>query len=265
MNKKILIPSIVGLLVLVIVGIVVFSRTGKSDQTTETTPTKKMAPEQVNTIPVAERPFIQIHPESDGRNVTLTVVSLKKTASETEYELEYQAGSLLQGAFGKLSLASLPSSVKILLGSCSAGGACTYHTDIQGGTLLTRYADDSKYALKSEWRYFDNTTKSPEVASKDAKFQLTSPELAKQRYSIVFNTPGYPDGLEGTVVSEIFSLETSSTLKGDGDLTLRANQEGVTHVAVWDGAEWSYIVATVEGKTITAEVPLAPLYLAVTK
>ncbi len=265
MNKKILIPAVIALLVLVIGGVFVFSKIGKSTPAADTTPTKKSAPEQVNTIPVAERPFIQIHPESDGRNVTLTVVSLKKSASETEYELEYQAGTLLQGAFGKLSLESLPSSIKILLGSCSAGGACTYHTDIQGGTLLTRYADETKYALKSDWRYFDNTTKSAEVASKDAKFQLTSPELAKQRYSIVFNTPGYPEGLEGAVVSEIYALETSSALKGTGDLTIRANQDGATHVAVWDGAEWSYVTATVDGKTITTEVPLAVAYLAVTK
>lgn len=265
MNKKFLIPAIVGLVVLLIAGVAVVTKFGKPDNSSEPASTKKVAPEQVNTIPVAERPFITIHPESDGRNLTLTVVSLKKTATETEYELEYQAGSLLQGAFGKLSLAELPSSVKILLGSCSAGGACTYHTDIIGGTLLTRYSAETKYALKSEWRYFDNKTKSPDVASKDAKFQLTSPELAKQRYSIVFNTPGYPDGLEGTLASEIFSLETTSVIKGKADLTIRANQEGATHVAVWDGVEWSYVQGTVDGKTITAEVPLAMLYLAVVK
>ena len=265
MNKKILIPAVVVVVLLVIGGAFAFSKMGKSTTVPEATPTKKAAPEQVNTIPVEERPYIQIHPETDGRNLTLTVVSLKKTASETEYELEYQAGSLLQGAFGKLSLTSLPSSVKILLGSCSAGGACTYHTDIQGGTLLTRYSADTKYALKSEWRYFDNKTKSPDVASKDAKFQLSSPELAKQRYSIVFNTPGFPDGLEGVVVSEIFSLETTAPIKGKGKLTLRANQESSTHVAVWDGTKWDYIPGTVDGKTITAEVSLAPLYVAVVK
>lgn len=265
MNKKILIPAIVVIVVLLIVGVVVIAKFSKSDTVAESTSTKKVAPEQVNTIPVAERPFITIHPESDGRNLALTVISLKKTAAETEYELEYQAGSLLQGAFGKLALNDLPSSVKILLGSCSAGGACTYHTDIIGGTLLTRYAADTKYALKSEWRYFDNTTKSPDVASKDAKFQLSSPELAKQRYSIVFNTPGYPDGLDGMVASEIFSLETTSPIKGTADLTIRANQEGATHVAVWDGTEWSYVQGTVDGKTLTAEVPLAMLYMAVSK
>ncbi len=265
MNKKILIPAVIVVIILVIGGVFAFSQMGKSTPPTDTAPTKKAAPEQVTTIPVAERPFIQIRPESDGRNLTLTVVSLKKPAVETEYELEYQAGSLLQGAFGKLALTSLPSSVKILLGSCSAGGACTYHTDIQGGTLLTRYEDETKYALKSEWRYFDNKTKSPDVASKDAKFQLTSPELAKQRYSIVFNTPGYPEGLEGAVASELYSLETTGPIKGKGTLTLRANQDGATHIGVWNGTEWSYVEATADGKTLTAEVPLAMLYLAVVK
>lgn len=263
MSKKIVIPLVVLVLLALGIGGFFLLRKSNTTETAETQPGKKIVVEEVNTLPVAERPYLKLHPEADGHNVTFTIESQKKTATEAEYELEYQAGTLLQGAFGKVDLAQLPSSTKILLGSCSAGGACTYHTDVQGGTLLTRYSDTKNFALKSEWRYFDNATKSPDIASKDAKFQLSSPELAKQRYMIVFNTPGYPEGLEGTPASEIFSLETSSALSGKGTLSLRADQEGVTKIAVWDGAEWQYVDGTGDGKTVTAEVPLAMLYVAV--
>jgi len=66
-----------------------------------------------NVIPGAERPYLSIEPLADGRNVEITIHNLKKDAQEMEYELEYQAGTLLQGAFGTLDLASLPATAQM--------------------------------------------------------------------------------------------------------------------------------------------------------
>jgi hypothetical protein len=219
----------------------------------------------VNVLPVAERPYLQISPLPDGRNLELIVKNVKKAADEVEYELEYQAGSLLQGAFGNLALSEGTQQAKILLGSCSAGGACTYHEDVKGGTLLTRFSGLDRYALKSDWRYIDNRARENQLSSKDAKFQLTSKELATQRFMVIFNTPGYPMDLPGTPVSDPYSLAVSANLKGTGSLTIRANEEGNLSVMGWDGQKWQEFSGTVEGKTITAEVPLLELYIAVKK
>lgn len=248
---------------LLIIGIAAVVKILASPNTTPapTEEKRKKQIEEINVIPVEERPYLYLTPLADGKNVEITLTAIKKPASEGEYELEYQAGTLLQGAFGALDLSNLPFSEKILFGSCSAGGACTYHTDIKGGTLLTRFLGEEKYVLKSDWRYFDNSTKDNQVASKDAKFQLSADNLAQQRYIVVFNTPGYPDGVEGKVVSEIYSLQSSSPLAGDGELTLRANEEGQLQIAAWDGKTWEYYPGTVDGKTITAEVKLAELFL----
>ncbi len=250
---------------LLIIGIVaVVKITARPDAPpTPTEEKKKKQIEEINVIPVDQRPYVYLTPLADGKNVEITLASIKKPASEGEYELEYQAGTLLQGAFGALDLSSLPFSEKILFGSCSAGGACTYHTDIKGGTLLTRFLGDEKYVLKSDWRYFDNDTKETQVASKDAKFQLTADGIAQQRYVIVFNAPGYPDEVEGKVVSEIYSLQGSTQLSGEGELTLRANEEGQLQIAAWDGEAWEYYPGTVDGKAITATVKLAELFLAI--
>ena len=265
--KKKLPLIIVALILLIGGGLFAFNKikASKNNTNTETTPKPKTKVEEVNVIPVEERPYLYLTPLTDGRNVQITLVTVKKTASEAEYELEYQAGTLLQGAFGALKLDSLPFAETILFGSCSAGGACTYHTDIKGGTLLTRFMGEEKYVLKSDWRYFDNSDKTETIASKDAKFQLEAKNLAKQRFAIVFNTPGYPEGIEGQVVSDPYSIQTSSDLAGEGKLTLRANQEGNLQIAAWNGSEWQYHTGTVDGKTITAEVDLAELYLAVIK
>lgn len=263
-QKKYLLIAIPVLIVLglIISAVALLANRGGEEPAPEPEPTRRPA-EVLNQLPVGERPYVVLTPQADGRNVTLSVVALNKPASMAKYELEYQAGTLLQGAFGDIELTEVPQSKTILFGSCSAGGACTYHTDIKGGSLLTRMVGDSTDALKADWRYFDNAARESQVASKDAKFQLESDQLARQRFIIVFNGFGYPEGLEGTPVSDPYSLQTSAELSGTGQLTLRAQEEDNLQVAVWDGSEWSYIDGSVDGKSITAEVPLAELYVAV--
>lgn len=264
MKKQYIIIAIVVLLVLV--GSAAFAAkqflAGPKDSA-QTTNKKKIA-EPVNIIPVAERPYIRISPEADGRNISIRISDIKKEAKSVDYELEYQSGELLQGVFGTLDLSSLPAETKQLMGSCSAGGKCSYHEDVKGGTMLTRYSGGAEnYALKSDWKYIENTAKETQVSSKDAKFQLESATLGKTPFIVVFNTAGYPEGLEGTVASEIYSLTASQALTGTGTLTIRANEDAPTAIMGWDGKAWKKFEGTVDGKAITAEVNMMELYVAV--
>lgn len=266
-NQQLIIGVIIVAVLAIGGGVFAWSRMNtKTDTTQVAEPKKKKVADPVNVLAVPERPYIQIAPLADGRNLELIVKHLNKPATSVEYELEYQAGSLLQGAFGEIELGSVPAQAKILLGSCSAGGACTYHEDVKGGTLLTRFSGDERYALKSDWRYFDNRAKEAAFASKDAKFQLESKDLGAQRFLIVFNTPGYPEGLTGTAISDPYSLSVSSSLKGKGKLTIRANEEAASAAIMgWDGSAWKEFPTTVDGKTLTADVDLLELYVAVKK
>lgn len=265
MNKKFL-PLLIGALLLLVVGGGVFAYSkmrGNKPAEPATTNTKKKVADVLNKIPVAERPYITLHPEADGHNITLTLVEMKKAASTGEYEFEYQSGSLLQGAFGELKLETIPSITKIFLGSCSAGGKCTHHEDIKGGSLLTRYDGTERFALKSDWRFIENTTKETIFSSKDAKFQLESPDMKTQKYVIIFNTAGYPGTTPGTVASDPYSLQTSSPLTGKGKLTIRANEEGELKIAGWDGKAWKTFETQVDGKAATATVELMEAYVVV--
>ena len=259
-NKKV----IIGLLVVLLLAGGFFWLRSRNASTGPEANQKQKLTLPNNVIPVAERPYLVISPLADGRNVEITVQTIKKAANSMEYELEYQAGTLLQGAFGELDIASLPATAKILLGSCSAGGACTYHEDVKGGSLLTRYTGgDEPYALKSDWKYIDNAGRETAHSSKDAKFQLEGKTLAQQRFLVIFNTPGYPEGVPGEVVSEIYSLASSGNLSGEVELTMRANEEGELKIAAWDGSEWTIYDGEVDGKMITATVDLAEVYVAV--
>lgn len=263
MNKK-LIPIIIGVLVLVGIGVGVFAYTqmsGSNEETPQNTKKKVTAP--VNVIPVAERPFMQIIPTTD-RKITIVVDSLKKPATSVEYEVEYQTGTLLQGFSETLDLGTLPAERSTLLGSCSAGGACTFHEDVQGGNITSTFDGPEVYALKSDWRYFDNKAKSNAFSSRDAKFQISSPSLATQRYVVVFNSPGYPGELPSALNSDLYALAGSSPLTGQAQLKIRSNGEGNLTIVGWDGNEWQTFETTTDGPVATATVDLLPLYAVVT-
>ena len=266
-KKGAIIGGIVLLLVLIIGGIVAALTLNNGSKTAAPTPTpaKRRVVEPTNIIPVDQRPVVYIIPKADGRNLTLRVESVKKAATSAEYELEYQAGELLQGVNGALDLATLPAETTQLMGSCSAGGKCSYHENVKGGSLLLRFIGAENYALKQDWKYIDNLAKETAISSKDAKFQLDSQILAKVRYMVIYNSPGFPEGVSGIVVSDPYALQASSQLIGKGRLTMRANEEGTLAIAGYDGKAWKEYTGTVDGKMITADVDVLPLYVVVSK
>lgn len=231
----------------------------------EKTLKKRKISEPVNIIEVSQRPYILISPNADGRNLTLSVAHLKKEATDVDYELEYKSGSLQQGVFGSLQLGTLPASVKQLMGSCSAGGSCTYHENVTSGSLVTRFNGPENYALKTEWRYIENKQKETQMSSTDAKFQLQSDVLKTVAIAIIGDASGYPDGLKGTPESATYFLETTPKVSGKGTLTIRANTEGELTIMGYDGTKWHEFSGTVDGKTITATVDLMQAYIAVSK
>lgn len=265
-KQKMMIAAAVGIVLVILAGVGIYAFTQRKSETTEAPKVaeKKKKISQFNVIPVSERPYVEITPTAGGRNILLTIAELKKPAENVEYELEYQAGELLQGAFGEISLVTLPATKDILLGSCSAGGACTYHKEVQGGSLVTRFSGSNEYALKSDWRYIENTKKEKTAASKDAKFQIESAELAKQPVLIIANSPGYPGTLPGTPISDVYGLATPGTLTGKVDVTIRANEDATgAKLALWDGSAWTTVAATVDEKTVTAATEFAKAYVVV--
>ena len=101
--------------------------------------------ETVNTVPLEQRPYSVLSFSDSGRfpvgRELKLAISDSKNASSIEYELEYQAGTLVQAGVGSINPKGekLPLTRNILLGSCSAGGACSYSEDVKGGTLLLRF------------------------------------------------------------------------------------------------------------------------------
>src|SRR3989344_8015868 len=150
-------PIILILLILIGVGIFWFFGWGKG---TPSAPKATPKPnEPVNTIDIKDRPYVTLAPtlggkHPQGQEVTLTLHNVTLGATSVEYELEYQAGTLIQGAYGTIDLIKEkpPVNKDLLFGSCSTGGKCAYHKDVSGGNLTLRFKGGSQnFNLKSEW------------------------------------------------------------------------------------------------------------------
>jgi len=222
--------------------------------------------ETVNTVPVDKRPYSVLSFSDSGRFPAGRELKLEiadgKNAASIEYELEYQAGTLVQAGIGSINPKGekLPLSRDILLGSCSAGGACSYNEDVKGGTLLLRFKGSDIGNLKGEWNYYlpKNDGK---LASRDAKFQLDAPKL-KNSYVLIAQTLGLPAKINGEVKAGPYHLETTADGTGDMQLTMRLNEESATAVLwMWDRKELQKIPGAISGKTLTAKVTSSGTYL----
>ncbi len=229
--------------------------------------------ETVNTVPVDKRPYSVLSFSDSGRfpagRELKLEISDSKNATSIEYELEYQAGTLVQAGIGSINPKGekLPLTRNILLGSCSAGGACSYNEDVKGGTLVLRFKGSEIGSLKGEWNFYlpKNDGK---LASRDAKFQLDASKL-KNSYVLIAQTLGLPASptggpskVNGEVIAGPYHLETTADGTGEMQLTMRLNEESSTAVLwMWDGKELQKIPAEVSGKALTANVRSSGTYL----
>lgn len=262
MGKGKILAAIGAVIVFTVLAVAVGSRNKRPEPAVRERPKVQ---EAVNTVPLAERVYATLafakessHPT--GRELTVTVAQAKG-AGKIEYELEYQAGTLVQAGLGSITPAEeeVPYKRDILLGSCSAGGACSYHQDVLGGTLLLRFKDSAAGNLKGEWNFYEPGNDG-KFGSRDAKFQIEAGKL-KNAFVIISQTLGLPKSVEGEVVAGPYHVETTATATGEMAATIRLAKEGKATLWHWDGGMYREIPAEVEGKTVTAKLREAGTYL----
>jgi len=267
MSKKVLIIAAVVILLLVgaVTAAIFLLKPGKKSD--DTTAKKPPINEPVNVIDLTDRPYVTLTPRADGKELTLSLFTLPLKASEMEYEMEYQAGTLLQAAFGSIDLTSqsVPLDKKVLLGSCSAGGACTYHQDVQGGNLTLKFRADQNYALKDEWRFIETKEAEGEYSSRDSKFQLKAADaLDKTGYMVIMQTSGLPAKAPGDIIAGPYGIYPAGGIpdKSTADLSMHLSED-VTAATIYgyNGTDWVKFDTTVADKTATASVDLMPVFI----
>lgn len=268
-NRETTMKRYISAILLLVVCTFAFSACKKKAPESAPVPTQKprKADTNLNQEPVASRPFVLLTPRADGKAVTLSIQEMKKQATDAEYEVEYSAGSLLQGAFGTIdSLSTLPVNKEILLGSCSSGGKCTYNTGVTGGTMTLRFGNPD-YSLKQEWSYIEKANKETTWNARDAKFSLdVSKAKNTASYVIVYNSPGYPGTPVGTVVAGPYAVAYAGTVTGNATVSIRLPQDVSTGtIASYDGKIWTELKTTVTDRQAVATGPVGQVYVVVTK
>lgn len=262
---------IIAAIALVSIPVIFFAtRQRASDQTADETPTrKKKVTKPVNEIPVEERPYVIMSP-TNGREIDVTVKKVNKDASELEFLAEYQYGTSLGGNENAIDIAEgLPATGEFALYSRSAGGKTSYEEDVKGGTLTLKFATPNDYWLKQDWAYYDrvnpkSSTQESDLESRDGKFVIEPASQTGIRYVIIYNSPGYPDDLPGTALSDLYTFQfAGNTSAVTAKVTIETTEAGEGIIYAWDGDQWEELETDISGTTATAEGAIAEAYIVI--
>lgn len=252
MNKPLLAAGI-GITLAVLAGVLFLN---KKNSMTPPTPVEEEVDLPINTIPVAERPFLTLSPDSTGRSLDL-FVSGAPEAGELEYELVYQTVEVQEGVFGRLNLETetQPIVKSLLLGSKSAGGKVTYHEGVSGGTLTVTYGTTR---LKESFNYLTFDPADPTLLSTDGRFTLTLPKTALKAGTrvLTMKTFGYAKaGLpeNAKVVTGPYHLAYATAPKGEGSLELKLPAGEHTNPTLygWNGKVWVKLTSKLGTDSLT--------------
>jgi hypothetical protein len=197
----------------------------------------------INVLPIEQRPFVALFPHSSNKLITLYVIN-KNDARNLALEIEYLSGNALKG--GRTSVpadASFPYTKAFLLGSCSAGGKCSFDTDITTVNIKTKLdLGTEAHVLRSNYFFISGADKM--AATSDRKIVFEPTRLNDQL--IIGGSHGYPAELDRQAAMEPVYLTSTGAAKISGTLTLTASE--ATDFVIWDGEEYQQLEAT-QGET----------------
>lgn len=242
---------------LILAGIIFFVSTRKT--TDQAPPISQRRVEPINKLDVKDRPFVTLTPRADGREVTLSIDNVA-SATSAEYELEYQAESLIQGVFGTIDLTEgdLPISKDLLFGSCSKG-KCRYDEGVTGGSLTLRFeGGDEAYVLKSDFNLQLMGDREGVFGTKDAKATLDVGRsgLPLTTYVIAISTMGPPAPVEEEILAGPYAfLAAISPKLTSAEVTIKSKDDLTgAKLLAFNGTAWVDLDATVGEGSLTAPV-----------
>ena len=216
---------------LLIIPALIFSACGKKDSADVVDESKLL----INKLEYSRRPLFLLTQHSTGKLITLYLDQADEVESAT-VDLEYLSGDLLKGARSTISSpGSEAFSQAFLLGSCSAGGKCSFDKELVSGSTKIRIAlknEKTQHILKGSFVFID----SDEVTTVDGRFTYTpSSSLGNQ---LLIDTLGLPAGLDSDPYLYPLAI-TSTSSKISGDMVVRA--KNITSVMVYDGEEYQSV------------------------
>lgn len=266
--KKILPILLIIIVIAVAVGLFIFGKNLLKKPTTEERAKASSKPkiENVNQLPLEQRPFIVIEPKSTTRPQDLgswITITIDKASNYqgVEYEVEYQAGNLIQGFMHKIDFTKekLPTSKEGFFGSESKG-KYKYDENVSGGSILYKFfKDETNYdALKTYFNIQNMANQKGVFNSKDGKasLEIGATDLTSGDYVVISSTMGLPAVVTGKVISEPYSFFATKTGKLKSATLSIKSKEDLTKAKImgWDGTKWQEYKVTVKEDMASAAV-----------
>jgi len=213
---------------------------------------------KVNELEVSKRPYVALLPHPNPARCSgadLIIEDLKNGETLAEYELEYTAGSLIQGVFGRRDLTETTTDHQPLeFGTCSKG-KCKCDQEISGGSLTLNFTiPGDEYTLKSDFTMGTVGSIEGDLISTDARLRIdVGTALARGTQVVVIKAMGLPGQLEGEILVGPYGVFVPMGVKAKGGLTITLQAgDDQGSLMYWNGQAWQDLKAkSTEGKLTT--------------
>lgn len=243
-------PILIALVILLLGGLAAFILIRRPSSTAE--PTVQNKRQIINALPYDQRPFVALFPHPTNKLITL-LVDKAVSDSDITIDIEYMSGNSLKGGRTTLALPfDLPHTQAFLLGSCSAGGKCSFDEDITTGTIKTKLEKgDELHVLKSNFVFLadERTATTDQKAAFTPARSLTGPVILGQ-------THGFLGQVDGELSSEPIAITTTSAKALEGKLELIAPD--TQKVLIYDGKTYQPLKFTTQDNKIVIDLSLTP-------
>jgi len=235
------------LALLLIVPAIFLSACGKKD-TADTVDESQLL---INELDYSQRPFFLLTQHSTGKLLTLYLDRADQVESAT-VDIEYLSGDLLKGARSNIdSPGNDDFAQAFLLGSCSAGGKCSFDQDLVSGSTKVKLSlnkDDSLHILKGAFSFVTEDS----VTTTDGRFTYTPDSTG---YQLLVDTLGLPADLDGDPYLYPLAI-TSSSSNISGQMSVQAKE--VASVLIYDGQDYQSVDFDSDGQTISFDLDQSP-------
>ena len=214
-------------------------------------------------IPLEKRPYVSLTPSVDGHTLSLGVL-FPEGASSLDYKLIYLADGLQQGVSGTSITPSEGerfASQDLLLGTCSKG-VCKYDKNVEEGELSIEMEYEKEYGeFTAHFRYYQPKVES--LSSTDGNL-IFKPQTPLAGYSIVMETVGLPEKVQGKPLSNPLGIFFSGKKEHEGQLTLLvSNLSSQVVLLARRNEAWETIPVTVTSDVIGATTSASSTFLVV--
>ena len=206
----------------------------------------------INQLDQDKRPFNILSQHSTGKLLAFYLENTSYINGAT-VDLEYLSGDLLKGARSTLEAPiSDPYTKAFLLGSCSAGGKCSFDKELISGSLKLKLKvqDESDiHVLKGDYSFVDG-----ETTTTDGRVTYTP--TGKPSGEILLNTLGLPKKLESNMELYPIAITTTSSTTVKGKLEIR--KKGITKAMIYSRQGYQELDAVITEDTVTIDLNHTP-------